>query len=435
MSSKLLRGFVEVDEPFIIQLLEGYIKKVKYPIGLYSKADNKLIIPRNKGFQQYCTEVQKNKKLLELCNKDHMNRSIRIKKRGEFGLCHAGLHNFSFPIYFQGKHIATVLTGQIIIKERKEKSNERFNNFIIKNNISGDLKTRLIDSYNCVPEIKEEEFNNQIVEYIYQINTIITYLLTKEANILRERNETVRLLLHDITLHCQAIVAFAENVCEAETRYHIKQRGKFLIREAIMLSTIIENIRSALSGEYKESYDFSEQNIVTIIEESIEMFREYARTKNLEFKFKKPVYVKKIEISPPHFTIIMKNLIHNAIKYSYSRQDSEKGHIDISLDFDNDEKNITIEVSNFGTGILAEEISNNKLLKMGQRGKLSIDKHRLGSGLGLYNINKIVEAHNGSIEIDSHPTTTQSEKGPYLTKIKVTLPCSHTKGGTDDETL
>ena len=55
------------------------------------------------------------------------------------------------------------------------------------------------------------------------------------------------------------------------------------------------------------------------------------------------------------------------------------------------------------------------------RGSLSSDRHRTGSGLGLYQVDQIIQQHHGRRSIESMPIG-NPKIGPYLTKVSILLP-------------
>lgn len=91
--------------------------------------------------------------------------------------------------------------------------------------------------------------------------------------------------------------------------------------------------------------------------------------------------------------IVVTNLVNNAIKYG-----KENTEIKISV-FEKDE-NLVFSVYNEGVGISAKDIEK-KLFRKFSRLKQKGTEGVKGSGLGLYICNKIIEKHNGTIDVES----------------------------------
>ncbi|MEQ8972845.1 MAG: HAMP domain-containing sensor histidine kinase [Coleofasciculus sp. C1-SOL-03] len=94
---------------------------------------------------------------------------------------------------------------------------------------------------------------------------------------------------------------------------------------------------------------------------------------------------------------VFTNLIGNAVKFT------EKGSVDVDLGLESELTNsadsqpplVTISIQDTGAGIRPEDLST--LFKRFRQGK----HKRSGSGLGLYLSRRIVEAHQGRIEVES----------------------------------
>jgi len=84
------------------------------------------------------------------------------------------------------------------------------------------------------------------------------------------------------------------------------------------------------------------------------------------------------------------NLVHNAFVYTES---------EVTISFEPTEQNITIHIADDGIGITAQE--REKMFEPFSRGDKAADRDPNGSGLGVYLANKIIELHQGSLELES----------------------------------
>lgn len=99
-----------------------------------------------------------------------------------------------------------------------------------------------------------------------------------------------------------------------------------------------------------------------------------------------------LNVDAERIKIMLKNIISNGIKYS----NMEKS-IEISADTDN--KYFTLKIKNYGEGIPEKELGF--IFEPFYRVDKSRNKNTGGYGLGMHLVKKIVEAHNGTVEIDS----------------------------------
>lgn len=91
--------------------------------------------------------------------------------------------------------------------------------------------------------------------------------------------------------------------------------------------------------------------------------------------------------------IVVTNLVNNAIKYG--RENTE-----IKVFAAEEEDNFIFSVFNEGVGISQDDIKNKLFSKFGRLKQKGTEGVK-GSGLGLYICRKIVEKHNGTIDVES----------------------------------
>jgi signal transduction histidine kinase len=123
------------------------------------------------------------------------------------------------------------------------------------------------------------------------------------------------------------------------------------------------------------------------------------------------------EIDVDMITIVLQNIIDNAIKYSKAGEE-----IRISADRNALRENV-ISIENHGIGIPGSELSS--IFEFGHRSKVvgTIE----GGGLGLYQAKNILEAHGGAISATSRPAYSDAPiRGEFITVITITIPTKFT---------
>lgn len=176
----------------------------------------------------------------------------------------------------------------------------------------------------------------------------------------------------------------------------------------------------------QQLFEFQPTNIVDIIEDTIDMYRIDASLKGITIRSPRG-RIPDIGVSRNHVERMLSYVIQNAVKYSFKRE----GYIHV--DVADNGGNIQIDVEDYGVGILPEEIASGKIFEYGYRGKFSFDRNRTGSGVGLSEAKRIVEAHGGYIKAVSIPVGNAGKEithnTPHKTTISIILPKKQKKEG------
>jgi len=228
------------------------------------------------------------------------------------------------------------------------------------------------------------------------------------------------LLLKEDQAHFQSeMLEIGHNIQELFKLYTLQLCGSAKVIVEITYKSI-ESIRQYLFVEkdIETISTFKCWNISRIIKKNIELYYDMAQIKQLEIKYKsfgKPeAFINKEKIDR-----MISNLILNAIKYSYKR---EGGYIEIISKTKNSKILITIE--NFGVPIMEDEIQD--VFKFGYRGKLSSDREKIGSGIGLADAKNTVDIHGGTVFVQSRPASQTNLNNiydvPHIVTITIEIP-------------
>lgn len=177
------------------------------------------------------------------------------------------------------------------------------------------------------------------------------------------------------------------------------EREEFIeksLAAADRLVIIINSITEAneLQAE-KARINFNRTNIEEVIKDSITIFKRTAKEKNIELKFVKPEKpIHEIVADPEYIKSALEKLIDNAIWYS------EKGStVEISASHNEQDETVSIKVKDNGIGLTDED--KKILFTQFGRGRGSKTMNVNSSGLGLFIVKKITDAHKGQIIAES----------------------------------
>lgn len=250
----------------------------------------------------------------------------------------------------------------------------------IEKNYSEDLKSTM------------NELNATLYELKQQKGTL--ELQSKELNELNTtKNRLFSIIAHDLRSPLNAILGFTElmlhkNFSEEKKRFFLGELNNTARTTFELLDNLLQWARSQ-----SERLGFHPQNLVLkqIVEECIEAYQTLITAK--EIKITNAIEPTQLIYADKHMlSTVVRNLINNAIKYSYSG-----GEIYISG------KNVPdhsfISVKDFGVGM--NETSKNQLFNFLTNSIQPGTMHEMGTGLGLQLCKEFTEKHHGSLEVIS----------------------------------
>ena len=147
--------------------------------------------------------------------------------------------------------------------------------------------------------------------------------------------------------------------------------------------------------------EFEAMCLSEVVEGSLADIRAMAREKDLELRVDMPDELPVIRAAPHRLRQVLNNLLTNAVKFT-----PPKGLITLCVE--DKHNHLQVEVMDTGVGIPTEDLPH--VFDEFFRGR---DVQRAGAGLGLSIAKKIVEAHGGSIWVES--PCTPDEKGSRFT--------------------
>ena len=149
----------------------------------------------------------------------------------------------------------------------------------------------------------------------------------------------------------------------------------------------LSKIESGLITLEKETIQFD-----GLIQDQINFHRESAETKKIAIHFKCSADLPPVYANRRNMEEVIANLVTNAIKYS-----PEGGTITLSAAIENDY--LCITVADTGWGIPPEDLKH--VFNRFYRVKNDKTRHITGTGLGLSIVKRIVEAHHGTVDVQS----------------------------------
>jgi len=155
-----------------------------------------------------------------------------------------------------------------------------------------------------------------------------------------------------------------------------------------MLNTLMD-ISEAETGTMK--LDKKQLDLKEVVQRVLELYGYLAEEKNIQINVRIPEGLSLVA-DPSRLSQVLANLVDNAIKYS---TDGER----IEIKAYQSRGNIIINVKDTGRGISKEDLP--RIWDRLYRGDQSRSQRGLGLGLSL--VKAIVEAHKGTVQVESEP--------------------------------
>lgn len=203
------------------------------------------------------------------------------------------------------------------------------------------------------------------------------------AEMIHAKEQLLLDVSHEIRSPLTRIKVALEFVPDGNTK---KSIGEDLSEVEKMIVEILETER--LNSDHGKLY-LKKANVSVIIKEVLQDFQNKSPGVKLT-SVPEGVF---LNIDIDRIKTVLKNVIENSLKYSKS----ESQPVEISID--NEEKSVVIRIKDYGSGIPKEELPY--IFEPFYRIDKSRSKETGGYGLGMSLCKKIMEAHGGTIEINS----------------------------------
>ena len=218
--------------------------------------------------------------------------------------------------------------------------------------------------------------------------------ISREEHLAQLRADFISNVTHELKTPLTSIQLFTESIAlkRIKTAAQKKEYLQIILKETESLKRMINNILdSSREGRGKREYHFKEVNISAQVNAAIE---------DLEYWLseKKFTLLKEIDehivakADPVALKQAIINLLNNAIKFSVDRKE-------IVVSLKRAQENILIQVEDKGIGIPDDQkdLIFQAFYRVGQKNSEDIS----GTGLGLSVVKEIVEAHQGTVSVES----------------------------------
>lgn len=290
----------------------------------------------------------------------------------------------------------------VVIDRKNNYSLENFREvvgreFIVKNN--KDLKS---DDRNIEEAIIKIDNEEQVYKVITSkvisggredLGTMkIFYNLTREKRIDRLKSEFISIAAHQLRTPLSAIKWSIKLVLD-EDAGSINHEQKEMLAKGYssnerMIALVNDMLNVSRIEEGRFGYSFSKGDFLSALNIVLGSLEPEIKSKNISLIINKPDEIPPVLMDKEKVTLVLQNLVENAIKYS-----PEQGKVFIDIGFG--KNSLVFKIKDNGVGIPKED--KKKLFSKFFRANNVIRMQTEGSGLGLFICKNVIESHKGKI--------------------------------------
>lgn len=162
-----------------------------------------------------------------------------------------------------------------------------------------------------------------------------------------------------------------------------------------------------------------------LVKEAISNMIDYAQNRGIEIRISDSTSGCMVTGVARNLVRAISNVLHNAIKYSWTKIYGGTAWVQIQVREQDGTASVSIE--NHGVAIPQIEIDSRLIFRLGFRGRLSQDRGRVGTGIGLADAWQVMKASGGEIEIVSTPAREGVAMTDFHRPFKTTVTLKFTK--------
>lgn len=367
-------------------------------------------ITKPSNFTNFCSKMRSSKEGLQCCVLSDRNLGIKAAKLGKPVVhhCHAGLIDLAAPILLNGKHLGSVLCGQVLIEPHDKKQLH----YLYEQFKQLPIEQELIEQF-----LAEIEFTNekQIESTLQMLQLIADYIAKISSNSIveEELNEKQVKLMKELEEHTELKSLLKElqlKVLQSQFNPH------FLFNTLNTISRIayLENAEQTQNVTYSLAkimrYSLRNTTEPVTLKEELDYIQSYLTIQQSRFR-NQIEYEELLEIDPAAIKVpilSIQPIIENAIIHGLEPQSGDKkikfyGYLR--------DGNVILEISDTGVGISEEELSS-----IFSHAEKKRNNHT--TGIGMDNVQKRIKHYFG----EEYGISVIKSKISIGTTVQIVLP-------------
>lgn len=236
-------------------------------------------------------------------------------------------------------------------------------------------------------------------------------IIAHEKEVLKIKSDFVSSVSHEFKTPITSITALTERLLEGNVKdpARIKEYYTRIAQDAGNLGHLVGNILDfSKMEEGRKVYNFEETDLEEWLKKTVADFFSNHPERRYKFRVLSCESPVPLQMDRSAFLLAVHNLLDNAIKFS-----SERSEISVILEQHTGQ--CRLDIHDEGVGIPQEEQS--RIFEKFYRGNHALKYAATGTGLGLAIVWQIIDAHGGTVQVESSPGNGST--------FKVILPCKN----------
>jgi signal transduction histidine kinase len=222
-------------------------------------------------------------------------------------------------------------------------------------------------------------------------------IINKELLLSKMKSDFISTVSHEFKSPLTSIRQMSEMLLNERIKTESRKKEYYavMLEQSERLSHLIDNILDfSKIEEGKKAFRFEKANLAELIDHVKLVFQKSITNEGFSVFLSMPETLPELLIDKEAIEQVLYNLLDNAYKYSGNSK-----NIEILVESTGD--SLKISVKDFGIGIERED--RQKIFERFFRGGNELTRSVKGSGIGLTIVQKIIEAHRGTVSLESTP--------------------------------
>jgi signal transduction histidine kinase len=196
----------------------------------------------------------------------------------------------------------------------------------------------------------------------------------------------------------------------------------------VQMDYTLRALRDFVTADIREPDKKAQLPVARLIEQAVSQLAAFAKSSNVEIVLRDRAPNVEVEGVERDLVRALTNLLHNAIKYTWTR--NRTGSPWVTIRITEQDSAVVVDFENWGVPIARDELKKDLIFQLGYRGMWATDRGRLGTGIGLTDSRRVAQIHGGDLRAQSKPAspTLHSQedkeyyKQPFVTTLSFSLP-------------